>query len=66
MKSSPLSPPAIRPCIRRRLIGQKPRSVLASGPASDAPSAHINAVNRRIVSVVQADAQGATRLLDPG
>jgi len=50
----------------RRLIGQKPRLVLASGPASDAPSAHINMVNRRILRMLQAEAQGAARLLDPG
>lgn len=50
----------------RRLIWQKPRSVLASGPASDAPSAHINMINRRILRMLQAEAQGAARLLDPG
>jgi hypothetical protein len=50
----------------RRLIGQNPRQVLSSGPASDAPSDHIAMINRRILRLLQAKAQGAARLLDPG
>lgn len=50
----------------RRLIGEKPRAVLSSGPASDAPSAHINMINRRILRMLQAKAQDSARLLDPG